>query len=473
MRETPGPASLEVADVVPATSLGVADVVPGGPAPTAVADVPVPPSRNADALAAYRAGMQALHDGSTNAMRAAFRRAVDLDPTYGSALFRLAHVVFIQNDPTLARELYSKAMALRATMPEREQLLMNAEEPVVLRMPPDIKEAVSRQDALAARFPGDAEMHCTVAWLLTLEGEGPADHAADRALAIDPSYASAWLLKGMAIRQMPKCDHRHHEEAGGTEVCGDDEELQAYEACVRAAPGASICLANHARLLSDRGECDRFSDDVERLIASAPSDPVGYRYRANALLAHGGSREALDEATRQWLAVDSESQRVLDRPAIAESSAFVYGDFAEAERVARAEASRLESSRDIVPHSRQTRALVDALVETGRALEGRGAELGYLHRVSLWNAQLDLDSDETPWLLGAAERAGAITHDQWDDQRTAWEAQEMAQLGPFRSGRALSCNRAPCGLDARGGGVGARPGVGLFRSPRRSLAERP
>jgi serine/threonine-protein kinase len=379
---------------------------------TAVTDVPIPPSPNPEALAAYRAGMQATRDGAPEGIRRNFQRAVELDPTYGAAYYRLGDILFGIGESVAAREAFEKARAFRAAMPERERLLLQAEEPMVLGSPPDNQESIRRVGALIERFPGDSEIAGIRAYIHFIEGDyEKARVDARRSVALDPANAISITIEAWALENQGK----------------KEEAMRAYEACLAVTAGATQCWVNHALLASAKGDCATFAADADRMIGANPHYPPGFQFRTSALLLRGAARDAVDEAARQWRVEGSEP---FD-PYVEPSVALARGDFAVADRRAAEAERRLAAERTLQPHVLLALRRVQALLELGRRADATRVALGLIDRVGVWEPAGGPINDQTLRVVGDAARAGAISPAAKRAARDVWLARwQRSDPGP-------------------------------------------
>jgi serine/threonine-protein kinase len=381
-------------------------------------DAPTPESQSVEARAAYRAGLQASRDGAAAQAFDAFQRAVTLDPTCAAAYVRLADMALGESDLGTARPALAKAMALRGTLPPRERDLLDVDEPLVLRTPPDMNEALRRVNAHIAAAPGDAEWRLMRAYVEMLGSDWRAAGAdAHRARELDPQFGLAFLVEGFAL------DALGH----------DDEALATFDACVRAVGPQGTCLAQHAALLADRGDCDGLAADAESMIAAAPDVSVGYHYRRWALVAKGAPRETLAAATAQRTATITASIRAVKDVLSRESDAMAFGDFDAVVRTAHEGERVLAEEKNLAPHAIHALALAEALVESGRGAEAARVATGYLRSRDLWIAN-GLDegpmTDTTPRLVAIARDGGALSEAEASAARDAfvkrWTALDRA-----------------------------------------------
>jgi tetratricopeptide (TPR) repeat protein len=381
-----------------------AETVPPEAAPRSlgVTELPIPPSPNKEAMAAYRAGMQATRDCSPKQMVANFKHATELDPAYGAAHFRLGDILFGVRDIVGAREHFEKARALREGMPERERLFMEADEPLVMSSPSDYPESTRRYTALVERFPDDTEMVGTRSYLRFLAGEYAGALAdARRAVELDPANAMAIMLEGWSLQGQGK----------------KDDALRAFERCLAIAPSAEQCLLNHAALAAEAGECARYGEDADRLIAAEPHSANGLELRVNALAYRRAPRETLAEAARLW--VSDLHGLYGDSPPLVQL-ALATGDFAAAESGARARELEVADTRGLLEHVFATLPRVEALVESGQNAEAGKAAEAFLNKRELWEPSSGPINDISMRIVGVAARAGAISPDASRTASAAW-----------------------------------------------------
>jgi serine/threonine-protein kinase len=392
--------------------------------PVAITDLPIPESKVPAAVAAYRMGIQAYRDGSIAAMRLAFQRATELDPTYAAAHYRLGAVALGQGDMALARTELASAMSMRSTLPAREGELLAAAEPLVLRSPPDFTESEARIRSLMEREPLDAEFRALLSYVEIVEHDhlaalGDARHALD----LDPQYGFAYMLEGWALAELGR----------------RDEERQAYDRCVEHVPAAIVCLGERAGVLAEAGECAQLAADAERIIAAAPETATGYLYRTAALLARGAPRETVEDGCKQAVDAQPEEARAVQNAINEEAIAMAFGDFLAVQRTAGETEKTLARTTDLAPHAAHALALAEALVESGRTGDAARVALSYLRKRDLWVAnpvEQGPESDATPRLVAIARRAGAMTPDAARRERESfvrrWSSLDHAHDAPPR-----------------------------------------
>jgi serine/threonine-protein kinase len=371
---------------------------PAAPA-TTITEAPAPSSKSPEAMAAYRAGMRAFHEGSMPATRAAFQRAVDLDPEYGAAHFRLGDVAMGQGDMTTARTELAAAMRLRASLSDDVREMLEADEPMALRSPPDFDEALRRANALVAREPRNAELRVFLGYVDAAMHDQQGALAEGRAaLALDPQFGFGYLLEGAALAELGR----------------SAEALAAFDRCLEHVPGAFVCLSAQAEELGEAGRCEEMGADIERIIAAAPELAAGYSQRVDALLAKGAPRDTIEAAAAQSTGLRSGSARESWVLWSRENIAIAFGDFAsviagegDAERV-------LERTMDLEPRAKHALRLAEAFVESGRPRDAARVAKSYLQRRDLWIANgvvAGAVTDATPRLAAIARDAGTLSDD--------------------------------------------------------------
>ncbi|HEY2512975.1 MAG TPA: serine/threonine-protein kinase, partial [Polyangiaceae bacterium] len=161
-------------------STGARQATPGTPtsgAPgTTLLDLPLPSSSSPQALASFADGMQAVRDGAWGRARDAFARAVAADPALAAAHLRLAMTSSGSiGTVTQTRIELQRAEELRARLTEREQVFLDALEPMLQRTPSDHAEAEARLRKATERYPNDAELHLWLGYaIFGLTGIGDA-----------------------------------------------------------------------------------------------------------------------------------------------------------------------------------------------------------------------------------------------------------------------------------------------------------
>jgi eukaryotic-like serine/threonine-protein kinase len=369
----------------------------------AITDLPAPMGCNAAALAEHRRGIAAMRDGAWEQAHGSFERAVAADPGCASAALRLSMTGLNVYPIARTREVYRRVVELRAELSERDQLLLDALDPMIRHDPSDERMYEERLRALSARYPGDAEL----ASIAASRTQDPAEKSAlaRQALAIDPRYADAMQLLG---------------EASLAE--GRPEEAQAmFERCTARVPSTVDCVRDLVAVLRSRGRCAEAEASTRLLIARDPGTAEGYALLADTLAAQGSPKIAEEEALRQrWprLSEPERSQRQLYEQALVDALA---GDLGAAGQQAEGLARLLEADPSLEPHLRATLLRVEILAETGRGEEAAAAAWELFERKSAWSSAGivahgglgPLIQIVEPRILEAARHGGRVPEAGW------------------------------------------------------------
>jgi len=210
-------------------------------------------SANADATAAYRAGVDAIRNAAGSVARRSFDRAIQLDPSFAAA--HLRKVLATPEVTDAERESALKATQLRDALSEHDRALLHAIESWV-SVPSDAREVERRLVALAAT-QADAETLYQLCRFRVLAGEyRTAIDACGAARRIDPAFAGAMWLEGQARMFI------NDAAAGRTLVTQ----------CLQLAPSSTSCMNDLYWLHSHEGSCDVALDLAKRLVALDPGE---------------------------------------------------------------------------------------------------------------------------------------------------------------------------------------------------------
>jgi serine/threonine-protein kinase len=366
--------------------------------PTAVTDLPLPRSQSSEAVTAYAAAMQGIRDGNWGYVTSHLERAIELDP--GMAIAHLRYAIIQHEMMRQSRKSYARAVLGRTQLNERDQVLLNAFEPLLGRDPPDQKELVARLRAATERYPEDAEFFS----FLALWEREPEEilSAAQRAVELDPQYADGWQMVGASLFRL-----------GRTE-----EALRALDRCIEVAPSAADCRAERGSLHGSEGNCQEMDEDLRRAVAGSNSG-VWQNDRAIALFALGRAPEAVLEVYRTKWAQLPEGDRKVAELWDRGNLAIALGDFREAEAVTRAAERLIESDAEAGVHARFALQLALIYLETNRVKEAGKVADDYLRRMDGWIGSVESDAAQMSmyWTL---LRAKLISPAQFAEKRDAW-----------------------------------------------------
>jgi serine/threonine-protein kinase len=412
-RTTPAPAPAPSA----ASAIEIAEVDP-----TAVTDVPPPRTANAEALASWRAAMQAFRDGAAAAWLEYMRRALAVDPSMAAAHLRMAWMTE-GSSPSEARQHYATASHLRATLSPRDQELLDAAEPYFFRHPSNVAELVHRLEVVVERHPRDAE-------LLYYLARGNADlgematsaRLLSRAVESDPQFAMALGFLG--------ADEAYLGDAEASE--------RAFARCLEASPGATVCLQLRSSVDQLEGRCDRIEQAARSFLAIDPSAAAGLGLLAEALQALGRPTDAVRATLEQRWAHLPEGARAEEQRLDGLHLAEIAGDFAGAEKQARELQAAIASPDDADGHARAAWELVQVYAETGNDAAARDVAQKFMAQREAWASNprgedWALAADVVPLMLAAGRRAGSLDEEALSRQRDAWLADWESRLPSFYS----------------------------------------
>jgi eukaryotic-like serine/threonine-protein kinase len=377
------------------------------PRPTALTDLPLPSSQHPAAIAAYTEALQAQRDGNWGQSEASLRRAITIDPLMTAAHLRLAIVIDMPPSSNVeARESYNRAVWGRASLTERDQVLLRALEPVYGRDPPETSLAVQRLREATERYPLDAELFFVLSILESKDLEESL-RAARRASELDPQYADAWQTMGERLSSLDRIE----------------ESLQAFDRCAAISPGTADCHGSRAVQLSALGRCAEAEESARRAITSGPkASPGWYELRATALHAMGRPLETVLEAfTQKWAQIPAERVRPIELYDRARLD-IEAGRFDLAEAHAREGDRLIRSDPSAMVHAQYTDLLMYIYNETGRSREAVKLADDYLKRKDVWVGASAV-RPLSMLMLRTMLHAGALSKDAFTHARTEWLAQ--------------------------------------------------
>jgi eukaryotic-like serine/threonine-protein kinase len=378
---------------------------------TRLIDQPSPVTTVAGASAAYASAMQAVHDDAWLKSLVLFTKAVELDPKMAAAHLHLSIALLVVNIPAARRAEYEQAAGLRAQLGERDQGLLEAMQPILQPAKQDTAETDRRLRALAHRYPGDEEI-----WLLlglihymTAAGLDPAE----RAIALDPSDAQAWEMKGLAFFAKGKYP----------------EALGVFERCGALSVDGADCFGWMGITKSLEGQCKEYEERSQGAVDRSPTWTFSlFAAKVNA----GRSGATLEE---------TESQLVASLPAafvppvvdagIKVRLAILAGDFARATALAKEESRMMLADPGLSSsYARRyllTEHLFEIALETGdRAAMKKLADDFAAHR-DAWAAEATLGhgADLSLYFSRLALAEGEPAPEAFEEQRRAWIAQQL------------------------------------------------
>jgi tetratricopeptide (TPR) repeat protein len=347
--------------------------------------------------------VHALRDASWKIADEAFEKATLLDPDMALAHVRAAFTAR-DNRPTQVRRHLARATQLRDSLSERDRMFLSALDPLLGKDPPDEAESVRRFAAAVVRFPGDAELVGLNGFIgrsvLTKEA---ALALVRRSVTLDSGFADGWQTLG--------------------DIAGDlgriGEAREALQRCVEISPQSTDCRVHLAFADEVEGRCDAAEQRLRDLVASRPemaATPVPLW--PSALLANGGSRDAVEQALEQrWAMLATERVHYqLMESALLEA---FFGQFDAALRRLDELDDAARTARGAQVHAVSTALRVDILMELGRSSDAAKAASSFLKKKDAWTA-ITTGADPTPRLLYVAHAGGLLDDQAFVAARSAW-----------------------------------------------------
>jgi serine/threonine protein kinase/tetratricopeptide (TPR) repeat protein len=371
-------------------------------AATPVTDLPLPQSKSADAVAEYATALQGIRDGNWGYASSHLARAIELDSSFAMAHLRMA-IIHGDSPFMRPRSHYALAVAGRGRLSEREQVMLNAYEPLLSRDPPDMAEHIARLRAAVARFPGDAEFPAMLAWTQREDPEEKLAYAR-RAVELDPQFADGWQMVGASLFMLGKTD----------------EALRALDRCVAISPATADCSGERGFLHGSEGRCAEMEENFRRAVAGS-TNGMWQEGRAAALFALGAAPEAIAEVLRNRWPQPQVAEReragleLIDRSNLGAA----IGDFAEAEKLALAARNLVASEPEARTHALLAAQLVELYTETNRPKDAGKIADDYLKRKDVW-IRSPMSDRQPISMYWAMLRAKTLTRESFVQKRDAW-----------------------------------------------------
>jgi len=366
-------------------------------------------SSNGEAVAAYRAGLEAVRNAAGSTARRNFDRAIKLDPAFAAA--HLRKVLATPEVTDTERESVIKATQLRDMLGDHDRALLHAIEPWV-GVPQDVADVDRRLAAVAATHADADTLYQLCRFRVLASNYAGAVESCRAARREDPAHAGATWLEAQSRLYL-----------GDTAV-----GRTLLDECTRTNPRATSCLNDTFWLHSHEGRCDSALGVAQRLVAI---EPENYRFLEQLGAASysmdqpfAGARASLERAaelapTRRMPFVRLWTQVNL---------AMLAGNFAEAD-------TKLDALDRVIDGSNEEWIHSDALRTRDLFYRELGDEGGLARRAraflanhAAWIQGDDNDGTIDAWI--ALYRGGAISRSAFASARADWLAAERARHRP-------------------------------------------
>jgi serine/threonine-protein kinase len=393
------------------------------PSPSASAreDDP-PPKTTPEALAAYEKGRKAHHQGAASLALSAMREAIRLDPSLAAAHLRVAQLS-IDGDPEMARAAYAKAAAGRDALSPRDRAILDAETPLFARATPDLPAWAQAWRSLVEARPRDAEIAMGAARAAQVMGdiEGALGFY-ERALSVEPDHGEAHAYRVEMLAYLGRWS----------------DAQRAVDECLARDPLATSCVAEHAWISRQQGDCAAMETDARRWIVMTPEAPRGYRALAQALAAEERPTPLVSEAIEQCAArAGTEPQKRVVRLRWTAGLQTRDGDFEGARKTLDALKTETRASADRSMHAAIADLSASIALEIGDARAAGEIAQDFLARREAWIGSIfpddgNLALDPTGRMLAIQRDAGALDAQSFATKRDAWIAEWSGLRGAQR-----------------------------------------
>jgi serine/threonine-protein kinase len=376
--------------------------------PMVLTDLPRPTNVKPEALAEYDAGVQKLRDDNWAVAYDHFAKAAALDPSFALAWMRYALTSPYYDPPARTQEIFRRATELRGGLGERDQLFLDALEPVILREPPDPREAARRLELATKRFPGDAELFVILGFRLASAGDWAGDlAAARRASELDPKSGDAWQSQARALGKLGRYD----------------EAVKVMKRGIEEVPSCNDCCGDLTLLYDSQGQCADGETTARQSVLKSDHG-LAYRDLAREMFVLGRPLEAVrNTLQRGWSRFD-EVKRSREQARDELLLAVHAGELGRALGLAEAFARKYAADPNLRIQAIAARLRVSLLQELGREREAAQVALEFLRQRESWLAGNDSSfrDDATMVMLAAQLRAGTITPAAFSDGRRQFMA---------------------------------------------------
>ncbi|MGH8053828.1 MAG: putative peptide modification system cyclase [Stenotrophomonas sp.] len=204
--------------------------------------LPIVTTSNLQALRAYAFGLRRAREGEWRASLQMYSEAVRLDPEFALAYLGVARAHAALSERPKALPWLDKAIALRARLPDRERLYLDAWE-AELKVP---TQALEKWQVMAGLYPDDFAGQANAAWHLYVANRF--DDALPYAMAADVpqdplrNYAADYVARILLAKGLPEQSLKHLETIGGPSRPGHVRRVAAALAVMRRFGEAEAAL---------------------------------------------------------------------------------------------------------------------------------------------------------------------------------------------------------------------------------------
>ena len=363
-----------------------------------------------EALAEYRAGIDATRGAAAESARSHFERATELDPTFAAAHLRKALMTINLDD--VAREHVSRAFQLRADLDEHDRALLYAVEPWT-RVPQSIGETLTKLEVRMRDDP-DADNALQLCRFQFIAGDYRAAIASCTAAAErDPGMAAAFWLRGDSYMYLD-------------DVVAGRQDL---ERCIALSPDGTSCIYELSSLYAGEGRCAEALPFGHRMVDSGLAW-LGWELVAATLLRIDAPQGDVRDAVAHEIEALAPSTRRTRRAFLDTMLALADGDLIAGRRALDAWERAIEAASNEEDHYQAFQVEAALAEEAGDSAAATEAARRYLSRRTAWTPTDGLDSSITA--LTTMRRHGALSSAEFAAQRDTWFASTRSATAGHR-----------------------------------------
>jgi len=360
----------------------------------------------AEALAEYRAGMDAARGAAAEAARVHFERATELDPTFAAAHLRKVLMTIHLDDA--AREHVSRAFQFRADLDEHDRALLYAVEPWT-RVPQSIGETLIQLEARMRDAP-DADNALQLCRFQFIAGEYDAAIASCTVAAErDPGMAAAFWLRSDSSMYLD-------------DVVAGRQDL---ERCVALSPDGTSCIYELSYLDAGEGRCAEAVPFGRRLVVGGFAR-LGWDLVASGLLGIDAPRSEVRGAVAHGIEALAPSGRHPKRAFMDTMLALADGDIVAGRRALGAWEQAIEEVSNEEEHNQAFRVEAALAEEAGDRRAAVDSARRYLSRRTGWTPTDGIDSSIDAFTT--MRRNGALSSDELAARRDTWLASSRSAI---------------------------------------------